>query len=144
MITTADCSSSYQAHRTKITNVKKYINHRWQRWKLVKIAEVAQMAVWEVSLPALKSSFAIMLMKVWFTLTTLKTTSLYCFYFLQGTQNLNRSCQPTICFQWQPTSGNIYNNSSKAQKCHIFHKYSSVIRKKGLNDKKKYFCFEKE
>lgn len=99
---------------------------------------------WEISLPGSKPSFTIMLMKVWFILTTLQITFLYCFYFLQGTQNLNRSCQPTICFQWQPRGRNIYNRSSEAQKWHIFHKYSPVIRKKGLNDKKKFFCSEKD
>lgn len=103
-----------------------------------------QIPVWEVLLPGSKPSFTIMLMKVWFILPMLQITFLYCFYFLQGTQNLNRSCQPTICFQWQPRGRNIYINSSEAQKWHIFLKYSPLITKRGLNDKKKYFCSEKE
>lgn len=75
-----------------------------------------QIPVWEVLLPGSKPSFKIMLMKVWFILPTLQITFLYCFYFLQGIQNLNRPCQPTICFQWQPRGRNIYDNSSEAQK----------------------------
>lgn len=103
-----------------------------------------QIPVWEVLLPGPKPSFTIMLMKVWLILPVLQITFIYCFYFLQGTQNLNRSCQPTICFQWQPRGRNIYNNSSEAQKWHIFQKYSPLITKRGLNDKKKYFWSEKE
>lgn len=100
-----------------------------------------QIPVWEVLLPGSKPSFTIMLMEVWFILPMLQITFLYCFYFLRGTQDLNRSCQPTICFQWQPRGRNIYNNCSEAQKWHIFQKYSPLIMKRGLNDKKVVCCF---